>query len=266
MGKTKRRKVRKVCKRKVRKEKLTRKVYVYKTRILAPAKLKTTHYTYKLKNGESRTKKCFDKRSFRGMRNIFDPPKKKLPECLPSKSRLEIEKRVVINEIKRQQHLSTLSRGSPLERAFYVATGEKSLLFDYPLMLRMVKSARLIPFKKNVCDSDALGYMDPNVCVMKINSLLKMTRHDLRITLMHEALHGTVKRQGRGCPPDLSTDLEHLAMALLGDPDEYNDFYNDKKSLRLAKKRGKGRAVVSGFIGHEEYWDHKMSDYQRCPW
>merc|ERR1711964_386593 len=125
----------------------------------------------------------------------------------------------------------------------------------------MVNSAKLCVFK----DKDALGYMETDGCLfeMKINGQMKMTKYDIRTTLMHEALHGTVtrRRNGHGCNPELNTDLEHLAMALLGDPDEYNDFFNYAKFLRESDEKSRSRVCTTGFVGHVQWWDKRKNDY-----
>lgn len=66
-----------------------------------------------------------------------------------------------------------------------------------------------------------LGYMDPNINRIKINSGHRMTMYDIKVTLMHESMHNTIKRAGRPGNPEISEATEHLAMALCGDPDEF---------------------------------------------
>ena len=52
-----------------------------------------------------------------------------------------------------------------------------------------------------------------------INKTLLWTQAELVKTLLHESFHHTVKRTRSG-PPNLNDNIEHLAMALLGDRTE----------------------------------------------
>lgn len=45
-----------------------------------------------------------------------------------------------------------------------------------------------------------------------------MTQRALNSVLCHEALHNLARRTGRPGNPFLAEDTEHMAMALLGDP------------------------------------------------
>merc|ERR550514_2463828 len=90
-------------------------------------------------------------------------------------------------------------------------------------MLKLVRDAKLVNFTKEM-DPDykeCYAFMDTEKFCIKINRLMKMSTDELRITLMHEALHGTVERRGRRCNPLLATDTEHFAMAMLGERDEF---------------------------------------------
>merc|ERR1719163_892444 len=69
--------------------------------------------------------------------------------------------------------------------------------------------------------------MDPNINRIKINSNHKMTMYDIKVTLMHEVMHNTVKRWGRPGNPEISESTEHLAMALCGDPVEFTNLLED---------------------------------------
>merc|ERR1719163_1687721 len=75
--------------------------------------------------------------------------------------------------------------------------------------------------------------MDPNINRIKINSNHKMTMYDIKVTLMHEVMHNTVKRYGRPGNPEISEATEHLAMALCGDPDEFTVLQNQSRAEAL---------------------------------
>merc|ERR1711964_526355 len=96
-------------------------------------------------------------------------------------------------------------------------------------MRKLVRDATLRAFNGKNCDKDAIGYMCADDWHVVLNSKYKMSRYLMRTTLMHEALHSTVERRGRKCNPCLSTETEHIAMALLGDPDEFNEIKRWRK-------------------------------------
>lgn len=221
-----------------RKRRLTR--TGVETRKLKPRKAKSetsgpieiNHYTYgvlydrfltqylKKLNPDNEFK--IDKRSFPPMKNIFFPPDNDIEqyEVIPSKSMLKKAQQAVLQEIERQFNQSKRSgRISGLERMFYLATKEPDLVVDWDMMRRLVKEAKLMKFTG--ADAHDMGYMDPNINRIKINSNHKMTMYDIKVTLMHEVMHNTVKRYGRPGNPEISEATEHLAMALCGDPDEF---------------------------------------------
>lgn len=166
-----------------------------------------------------------DKRSCRVMRNIFDPPTlaEEQYEELPSPSMLKKAQEAVFAEIARQEKQSkrgkTTGRRSGMERMFYLATGEEELFVDFDMMRKLVKETKLYKFTGD--DRHDMGYMDPNINRIKINSGHRMTIYDITVTLMHECMHNTIKRVGRPGNPEISEATEHLAMALCGDPDEF---------------------------------------------
>merc|ERR1711964_516015 len=135
-----------------------------------------------------------DRRSCRGMR-IFDPPKGSSNYIVqyrvePSEQMLEAAKRAVLGEIDRQEKLSKAGK-SALEKAFYLSSGEKCLIFKYDMMQELVQRAKIINFRGE--DKKDMGYNDPNrVLCARVNRLKKMRLSDVKMTLMHEALHQTV--------------------------------------------------------------------------
>jgi len=115
----------------------------------------------------------------------------------------------VLNKSERQ-----MSAPSPIEQAFLDASQESTLTFDYDRMRQLVNSARF----GSGMDEDDEGYNDNTRIVLNRDSLFSDAT--LRHVLFHECLHNTVERSGRPGNPNLSEDVEHLAMALLGDRDE----------------------------------------------
>jgi len=171
-----------------------------------------------------------DKRSCRVMRNIFDPPDEDSDEyeVEPSSNMLKKAQHFVLAEIDRQEKQSKRAgRISGMERMFYLATGERDLHVDFAMMRKMVREVKLMKFTGD--DRHDMGYMDPNINRIKINSGHKMTMYDIKVTLMHEVMHGTIKRVGRPGNPEISEATEHLAMALIGDPDEFTVLLEEPK-------------------------------------
>lgn len=180
-----------------------------------------------------------DKRSCRTMRNIFDPPESDGDqyEVFPSVTMLNRAKQAVLAEIARQEKqtkrgrrqttVGSIRHRGGMERMFYLATGEEDLYIDYDMMRKMVNEAKLSKFKGD--DRHDMGYMDPNRGCLRINNGTKMTMYDIKMTLMHEIMHNTIKRRGRPGNPEISEATEHLAMALCGDPDEFTVLLEEPK-------------------------------------
>lgn len=163
-----------------------------------------------------------DKRSCGVMKAIFEPSEEAADqyEVEPSPTMLKKAQQAVLTEIDRQEKQSKRAgRISGMERMFYLATGERDLAVDFDMMRKMVREAKLARFRGD--DFPDMGYMDPNINRIKINSGHRMTMYDIKVTLMHEVMHGTIKRSGRPGNPEISEVTEHLAMALCGDPDEF---------------------------------------------
>jgi len=211
-----------------------------KNRTKASGPVEINSYTYDVLYGqfldEFLPKLCkengvdIDKRSCRVMRNIFDPPEEDNDEyeVIPSITMLKKAQHHVLAEIDRQEKQSRRAgRISGMERMFYLATGERDLHVDFAMMRKMVREVKLMKFTGD--DRHDMGYMDPNINRIKINSGHKMTMYDIKVTLMHEVMHGTIKRSGRPGNPEISEATEHLAMALIGDPDEFTVLLEEPK-------------------------------------
>lgn len=200
----------------------------------------------------NRAKLRFDGRSFRGMRNIFDEPSEAEYDVYPTQGTLDAQKRLVLEELTRQEELGKTKAGSALEKAFYIVTGEAHLFFDYDLMKKLVKDA-IVNNHLPKEDRDSWSTMDGDYYRIDINGREKCTRHHLRIALMHECLHGTVERRGRRGSPIISTEKEHIAMALLGDESEYQDLekWSSKKVNKFVSPK---RVKNAGQTMSEEWW------------
>merc|ERR1711964_800931 len=92
---------------------------------------------------------------------------------IPTEAMLRKAKKRVIAAILRQYELSKTKQDAPLERAFYIATAEPTLFFDYDLMLKMVRDAKLVKFNKRIDPEwrDVMANTDPFTYKMMINKL-----------------------------------------------------------------------------------------------
>eukprot|EP00494_Astrolonche_serrata_P028633 UN28900 len=72
---------------------------------------------------------------------------------------------------------------------------------------------------KELTDDD-MGHNDGLAVI--INKRQAFTRIELEKLLLHECLHHNVTRARVGCP-SLNEDIDHYAMAMLGDPDELSN-------------------------------------------
>lgn len=105
-------------------------------------------------------------------------------------------------------------------KAFYLATGEAHLRFDWAGAMGRVRRAKfdLLQEVNKWDDCLAMTSGDTNasseiyVCGTK-----RITLRSLSSLVCHESLHNLARRTRRG-NSFLAEDLEHVAMALLGDP------------------------------------------------
>merc|ERR1712072_1200433 len=89
-----------------------------------------------------------------------------------------------------------------------------------------------------------------------LNKHIPYTEADLRIALLHEALHYFAERARPGNPV-LTEEVEHVAMAMLGDRDEQVDYFekywnidiNNENWLSITqrKMRKEDPTYMSGF-------------------
>jgi len=163
-----------------------------------------------------------DRRKMRKIR-LFDPSKDRSRGQRGNEAMLQRAKRKVIKELNRQEKLG-LNKPSPLEQAFFDATNENFLSFDYQRMKSLVRHARFCnssELKDFQADDDA--YNDNVNIVLNCNK--PFVESDICITLFHECLHNTVERSGKPGNPQLSAHIEHIAMALLGDREEQQEYF-----------------------------------------
>jgi len=111
---------------------------------------------------------------------------------------------------------------SHVVQAFRLASGEKKLRFCWSEAVRRVKEAKL-DFRQKVDGwswgrNYAMTSGDTNATgVIYISGHRRVNKECLTSLICHEGLHNFVKRDRVG-NPWLSCDVEHQAMALLGDP------------------------------------------------
>jgi len=161
-----------------------------------------------------------DRRKMRRMR-LFDYRSggKKL---VGNQQMLQRAKRKVLKELSRQQELGVY-KPSPLEQAFLDATNETFLTIDYEWMKTLVRTARFSDSFESKRFEQADDAYNDNVKII-LNGKKEFLESDICTTLLHECLHNTVERAGKPGNPQLSEQIEHTAMALLGDRDEQQEY------------------------------------------
>jgi len=138
-------------------------------------------------------------------------------ECGSEKILAEAKK-VVLRELERLKVLVDAEETSGFERAWFEASGETNLWFNFAGMRDNVINARF--GLKHMNDTD-FGYN--NAVQVILNKHKAMNQVETQKTLLHEAFHHNVKAGDDGARP-LSTNVDHLALALLGDPNECASF------------------------------------------
>lgn len=106
---------------------------------------------------------------------------------------------------------------SPFEKAWFEASGENKLNFDFGGMREDVNNA---VYGIKDLSKDDLAHNDG--LQIYINKHYPCSQGELEQILMHECLHHNITRATKGMT-GLSDDIEHLAMALLGDRDELSN-------------------------------------------
>jgi hypothetical protein len=139
------------------------------------------------------------------------------PGRVPSKAMLEAAKRSVLSFYAKEE---ALGDESAVAKAFRFVTGEHSLRIDWGSAKSRVHRARLDRRQKidewNECLAMQSGQSNSTTEIW-VCGTRRLTLRALTSLLCHEGLHNMARRTRRG-NSFLSEDLEHMAMALLGDP------------------------------------------------
>lgn len=122
-------------------------------------------------------------------------------------------KKVVMKEFDRLQSLVEAKEISGFEKAWFEASGRTSLNFNFAGMRSNVINAKF-----GVRDMDDDDFANNNHLQVYLNKNKAMNQDELQKTLLHESLHHNVTAGKGGLK--LNEDIDHLAMALLGDPNE----------------------------------------------
>merc|ERR1719399_1844979 len=141
-------------------------------------------------------------------------PRKK---SLPTEKMLRIAKKRVLRFYEREEKLG---ERSAIVHAMTLASNEEELTFDWEAAKRRVKGAKYDRNKKvdkwedclAMSHGDSQGEVEIGVCGHK-----PMTQGALTALLCHEGLHNMARRKRPG-QKYLSAEIEHVAMALMGDP------------------------------------------------
>jgi len=154
-----------------------------------------------------------------------------------------------------------------LEQAFLDASGEKVLRFKYAERKLAVRNAKFSGKHFNGVNRTDHGWAEKQVIML--NKFIPFTEGDLRIVVLHEALHLFAERSRPGNPM-LSEEVEHVAMGLLGERDEvYNyferhwnvDLLNYKTTLGQRKRQRRSSAYESPFFTGESPVLYKSLKY-----
>jgi len=170
----------------------------------------------------SRSRLPCDRRKMRKIR-LFDPPNDGEKAQKGSEAMLKRAKQRVLKELSRQQALG-IYKTSNLEQAFLDATGETNLTFDYESMKKLIRNARFGDASQQECFASDDDAFNDNVEII-LNRKRSFVEREIACTLLHECLHNTVFRCGKPGNPWLSEQTEHTAMALLGDREEQQDYF-----------------------------------------
>lgn len=135
----------------------------------------------------------------------------------PNKDMMDAAKQAVLRFYAQQE---AQGQRSDVVMAFYLASGELNLRFDWADAMNRVRRARFDRTQSidQWLDAFAMSSGDTNsqaeiyVCGTKPITLRALTS-----LICHEGLHNLARRTRPG-NPYLSEDTEHVAMALLGDP------------------------------------------------
>jgi len=167
--------------------------------------------------------------------HLFDPIKYRPRGKRNNEAMLGRAKIKVIKELTRQQKLGE-TKPSPLEQAFLDATNENMLSFDYELMKMMVRNARFANSKEQKRFRSDVDAVNDNVNII-LNSKKPFVESEVCVALLHESLHNTVERAGKPGNPQLSEQVEHTAMALLGDREEQQEYFARKFNIDYVNEK-----------------------------
>lgn len=137
---------------------------------------------------------------------------------LGSEKILAEAKKVVASELDRLQALVEADGLSSFERAWFEASGETQLWFNFAGMRHNLMNAR---FGVRDMDDDDYGYN--NALQVVLNKNKPLNQEEMVKTLLHEVMHFNVTRCAETKP--LNENIAHLALALLGDPNECDNFH-----------------------------------------
>lgn len=136
---------------------------------------------------------------------------------LPTKAMLQVAKGTVLRFYAAEE---ALGRRSDVVKAFYLASGERHLRFDWLAAMARVRRARF-DYTQEIDRWDeclAMSSGDTNaLSEIYVCGTKKVTLRALTSLICHEGLHNLARRVRQG-NSYLSEDLEHIAMALIGDP------------------------------------------------
>lgn len=153
---------------------------------------------------------------YRWEKPILQAPVPGNAKCVPTEKTLSKVKRAVLKFFEREEALGSKSH---VVKAFSLVAGEP-LRFNWERAKGRVSNASFDHKKKidKWIDAIAMSYGDTNAkCEIYVCGTKKVTPRALASLICHEALHNMASRTRRG-NRDLSEDKEHMAMALLGDP------------------------------------------------
>mmetsp|Transcript_31421 Transcript_31421/g.90129 ORF Transcript_31421/g.90129 Transcript_31421/m.90129 type:complete len:230 (+) Transcript_31421:102-791(+) len=163
----------------------------------------------------------------RGVMRRWSKPilKAKIPGIagrVPSETMLQAAKHTVLRFYARE---AALGERSVVAKAFYLASGEPQLRFDWATAMARVRRAKLDRRQQidrwdeclAMTSGDTNALSEIYVCGTK-----KITLRALTSLICHEGLHNLARRTRQG-NSFLSEDLEHMAMALVGDPQLVHD-------------------------------------------
>lgn len=137
---------------------------------------------------------------------------------IPDEAMLKVSKRAVLRFFSKEQ---ALGQQSDIVKAFYLAASpELHLRFDWAKAMARVVRAKFDRKRKidKWLDAFAMSSGDSNAKTeIYVCGTRPITTRALTSLICHEGLHNLARRTRPG-NPYLSEDTEHIAMALLGDP------------------------------------------------